>query len=259
MRNFPISLVLLAVLLSSCSLKEDRIDCPCVFSLDLSGCVIYDDVLTFSLWDDSEKIVSDYYYQSDLGQKYEYDLARRKYDASAVSGDVNSIHSGRNLLVKRGMQSDSLYAWNARLDATGETARSLIVLYKQFAVITFDMSEYESEGSSFSVKVRGNYGGLDILSLMPVENIFEYEFSTDGSNLYPVRIPRQGDDELSIEIVSNGNSVAKLAVGYDIRRAGYDWTNPDLKDITVTVPAAGTSIVLVEINEWLSEGMDGRF
>ena len=253
------SVCLAALMLVSCSVKQDRIDCPCTFSLDLSGCVIYDDVLTFSLWSDSQKIISDYYYRRDLGQRYEYELTRKSYEASVLSGDVNSVHSGRNLLVKKGAQSDSLYAWAASLDARQETFYSLVVLYKQFATITFDLSEYDSSGESFDVKVKGNYGGIDILTLDPVENVFEYEFTTNGSGLYPVRIPRQGDDALTLEVSSTGKILAEIPVGNTIRRIGYDWTSLDLNDMTVAISYENpTATVYVDVGDWTQEEQTDR-
>lgn len=243
-------LFLCALLLpAACTVKEDRVECPCEFTLDLSECDIKDDVLTFSIWDGSKKIVSDYYCADDLGKKYTFKLERKVLRGSAFTGDVNSLHDGRNLLVKYGLQADSLYAWAQDIDATGETSNEIVLLHKQFATVTFDLSEYDSAQRPLRVCLTGNYGGTDILTLGPVRNDFLYEFETDGSRFYPVRLTRQGDNSLTMELFSGDVSVAKINIAAILASEGYDWSAADLADITVAVTAKDAEIT-VELGPW---------
>ena len=243
-------LFLCALLLTaSCTVKEDRVECPCEFTLDLSECDIKDDVLTFSIWDGSKKVVSDYYYADDMGKRYTFKLERKVFRGSAFTGDVNSLHDGRNLLVKYGLQADSLYAWAQDIDATGETSNEIVLLHKQFATVTFDLSEYDNAGNPLLVCLTGNYGGTDILTSGPVRNDFLYEFETDGSRFYPVRLTRQGDNSLTMELFSGDVSIAKINIAAILASEGYDWSAADLADITVAVTAKDAEIT-VELGPW---------
>ena len=228
----------------ACTVKEDRFECPCEFTLDLSECQIKDDVLTFLIGDDGKKIVSDYYYRDDLGKKYSFQLERKVFSGSAYTGDSNSLHDGWNLMVKYGLQADSLYAWVQKIDATGESANEIVLLHKQFATITFDLSEYDNAESPFLVRLTSNYGGIDLLSLEPVKNEFLYEFETDGSRFYPVRLTRQGDSSLTMEILSGDVSIAKINIAAVLDSNGYDWSAADLADITVSVSVKDADITV---------------
>lgn len=240
--NRKLFVVLFMALTASCTVKEDRVECPCEFTLDVSECRITDDVLSFSLWDGQTRKVNDHFNADDLGRKYNYQLDRKVFRASAYTGDSNSLHEGSRLLVKYGMQADSLYAWAMDIDARGENANEIVLLHKQFATITFDLSEYDSADTPLRVCITSSYGGLDILSLSPVKNDFLYEFTTDGSCLYPVRLTRQGDNSLVMDIYSGNTPLAKINVGSIIAASGYDWCATDLSDITVTVTASDAEV-----------------
>lgn len=233
------------VLSVSCTVKEDRIDCPCEFILDLSECRIKDDVLTFSIWDEGKKIVSEYFYGDDLGKKYSFQLGRKEYCGSAYTGDSNSLHDGWNLMVKYGLQADSLYAWAQRIDAIGENANEVVLLHKQFATVTFDLTAYDKAESPLLVRLTSNYGGIYLLSLEPAKNDFLYEFNTDGSCFYPVRLTRQGDNSLTMEIFSGGVSIAKINIASILDSNGYDWSATDLSDITVPVSVKDADITVM--------------
>lgn len=234
---------------AACTVKEDRIECPCEFILDLSECEIKDDVITFSIWDGNKKVVSDYYHADDLDKKYIFELERKVFRGSAFTGDINSLQDGRKLLVKYGLQADSLYAWAQDINATGETANEIVLLHKQFSTITFDLSEYDNVENPLRVCLTGNYGGTDILSLEPVRNDFLYEFDTDGSHFYPVRLTRQGDTSLTMELSSGDISVAKINLAAMLANVGYDWSATDLADVTVAVTAKDAEVT-VELDPW---------
>lgn len=245
-RAFCLLALALAV---ACTVKEDRVECPCEFSLDLSECDVGDDVLTFSIWDDKTKIVSEYFFADDLGKRYEYKLERKVFRASAYTGDANSLHDGKNLLVKKGLQADSLYAWAMDIDATGETASEIVLLHKQFATVTLDLSEYDAPENTLRARLSSNYGGIDMLSLTPVKNDFLYEFTTDGSCLYPVRLTRQGDNSLILELFSGEVPLAKFNVAALIASTGFNWDATDLGDVTVTLTASDAD-VSVSLEPW---------
>lgn len=252
------SAIVSVIAVVSCSLKEDRIECPCVFTLDLTACAIEDDFLTFTLWDSDEEIMSDLYFRRDVGKKYEYDLARKEYVASAYTGDKNQYKVGRHLLVRRGSQADSLFAWSSILYANAETVEARVRLYKQFATFTFDMSEFEADNIPYRVRIVSGFGGIDIQTLSPVENDFEYEFILDGSNSYPVRIPRQGDDGMAIDIFRESKNVGHIPLGENLRNAGYDWSAKDLQDVIYEV--SGNEVeVSVDISDWDDDESEWKF
>ena len=65
---------------------------------------------------------------------------------------------------------------------------------------------------------------------------------TDGRAV--LRLPRQGDDSLLLHIVFSDQVVRTFALGTYIAGAGYDWTAPDLEDLTLTVDISLTSVTI---------------
>ena len=88
------------------------------------------------------------------------------------------------------------------------------------------------------------------LLLHPLYGSFEFLLEDGGlEEGYKAVLPRQMDASLMLVIDDGGGSPQAFALGQYIVSSGYDWTAPDLEDITVTLDYALTEIRLI-ISGW---------
>ena len=64
-------------------------------------------------------------------------------------------------------------------------------------------------------------------------------------------MPRQTDASLMLEVDDGKGNSKAFALGQYIVSSGYDWTSPDLDDVSVTLDYAMTEIRLV-VGGWES-------
>jgi len=226
-RKIIIGILGLAALVS-CSVKEDRSDCPCWIT------VIADKAISLSAWYGNQRILDNH------GGGLE--------DHTVPRGIVDLVASYGSFTVPEGEQMTELFAQLQHLNTNGETALTGIELQKQFATVYMDFKDEDDGRTGYDILIYGNYVGADIRTLAPVGGNFRCIPEEAPERGYMFRVPRQKDDSLSAVLSYNGNAVETIPVGELIRKAGFDWTSQSLGDVSILadLPAHTFTITIME-------------
>lgn len=231
MRRAVILGILGLVVLGSCSVKEDRGDCPCWLTVRASY---------------PNEVVSVWYGTRTLFE----DLDGQQADLQVPRGTVDVLASRGKFTVEEGHQMDELFASVSHVDTQTEAVEVTPSLYKQFATVYLEFKETEDGRVPHTLRVDGNVKGADKRTLQPVPGVFRCSPEESSNGGYEMRIPRQKDDSLILRrFDSEGNEFAPIPLGQIIRKAGFDWTQESLGDVSVLadIPAMTFQIT---IQQW---------
>ena len=243
--------MLLAVTLAacSCSVREDRADCPCWLKVFIEpfpkdGAVIsaYSAAKVFS-----ERVSAEQY-----GGCFETSVPRAFLGVSCHNSPESMMVSGSLVTIPEGEQCDSLYAHHAVVDCTGEEATDRARLCKQFATVylTFENPD-DADRCPYGIRISGTIDGIDMQSFTPHEGAFRYTPAEQKPFFYCFRLPRQKDDALILELYSreDGTLVDSLSLGEHIRESGFDWQAESLDDIVITVNLSKAEVE-ISVSGW---------
>lgn len=258
-------IVLLALQLATgCSVKEDRLPCPCYLQVDLKDA--YDgiegksgDVLVSIYCPDT------YYRSSVLVSNYpdylEIPVPKGEVMVSVLSEPDFQQMSDKSLLIRQGRQSDSVYAYCTNILAEEEFIYDRITLHKQYSTVFLKLSgpevypEWGVSPVELDIRIVGGTDGLQTNGLKPHEGSFFIDLpAKKPEEVHSFRIPRQADKSLVMELYehSTGAHVDTLPLGEYIDATGYSWDAVDLQDIYIELNYAMAE-VRISINEWDEE------
>lgn len=269
-------LVLLSVLqpfftCPGCSVKEDRDLCPCTLVLEFpredaerlqngvtvcmrgysdDGFSLCDTLLAGrAASDGSPDKVSGKWSYSYVVPKGDVDLAV-SYSADGLAGKLNS--SGRWIEIDEGRPCPSIWTCCEKVSARADRVTVPVRLHKNFCRIDIQVRDVDGEEFPFKLRVRGNVNGYG-LDGKPARGAFlcdaERSETESAGYGYAVTVPRQTDDSLTLEIVTDDGVAKSFAIGNYIAASGYDWTSADLKDICLEIDYART-VISFTIDKW---------
>ena len=272
-----------------CSVKEDRDLCPCTLVLEFpredaerlqdgvtvsmrgysdDGFSLCDTLLAGQAASDgSPDTISDKGSYSYVVPKGDIDLAVA-YSADGLAGELNS--SGRWIEIDEGRPCPSIWTCCEKVSARADRVTVPVRLHKNFCRIDIQFRDVDGEEFPFKLRLRGNVNGYG-LDGKPARGTFlcDAERSeTEGSGTesdgddsgtasestgyghgYAVTVPRQTDDSLTLEIVTDDGVAKSFAIGNYIAASGYDWSSADLKDICLEIDYART-VISFTIDKW---------
>lgn len=231
----------------SCSVKEDRIPCPCYLNVSFTDREHIDKPVGLVGWNETELFRE----TIDVAEHDPYWVksVRKCHLWLAACMGIDKAHSdGRYVTIPVGEQADSLYAYHTEVDATGELAYAEVTLRKQFATVHVDILKRASEMADYSFRVKGGTSGFDLFSFEPVPGEFRFDpVVAQGARVVDFRIPRQSDNSMTIQIWYRGTDVGEFPLGQYIARTGYNWKAEDLQDIYIAIDLVlGQIIISVE-------------
>jgi hypothetical protein len=234
------------MLLAGCSVKEDRGICPCRLVLDFSevdtSVIVSADIDVAA----SDGTVFAAHLQADaFREEYEVQVPRADLQLGIWSG-TEGFSLNRGLKIPCGQDSPSVYVHSSALDADCEILRERIIFRKSHCRMTIRMNG--SEGAPLGLVIYGNVDGYEADG-RPSAGEFMCRAKPDAAGECTVVLPRQVDDSLVLELQDDDKGVKRFALGHYIAESGYDWTLPDLEDITMELDFAVTHITLV-IQGW---------
>ncbi len=267
-----------------CSVREDRDSCPCRFRLDFSGvdtslvwsadlCLRGAGGFVFSERIDFEEFCGDEGADG-FGGMMEIPVPRGEIDVMVWSG-TGGLLSDSGIFIPVGEDCPPVCFHASTVGAYGEEHEERVVMRRNHCVMTvrltgevFDEGDGLSDaGADFSfLVVRGNVCGY-MADGTPAAGEFRHEMvmRDDGSGSGEggvvsdvdddyvawgtVVLPRQTDESLALEVMGGGDVLRRFNVGGDIVESGYDWSEPDLKDLTVDIEIAVTELRL-RIGKW---------
>ena len=249
----PLAAAAMAALLASCSVKEDRTDCPCwlevhpdpfpskgaVISAHDGGTMLFRETLFLEDTEDGlfRKAVRKGFHTVTCRTR----IPGRPDDTPAVT-------------IPLGEQADSMYAHTAVVDCTGETAVDMAAMHKQFATVhMMFVSDSPQEHSPYWIIVRGGVDGMDTVTLEPHEGPFEYRPAETLPMYFQFRVPRQKDASLEMDLHArdDGRYLDTVHIGQLIEQTGFNWGAESLEDIMIRIDI-GRADFSVEISEWES-------
>ena len=261
MKNTKITSLVLAafavVAAVSCSVKEDRVECPCWLSVCLKDVSDKKDV-TVSEWLDTKEMLSretvavqDYtctpYYEKQVPKGY--------VSIAVYRGKTRMNIEDYKLMIPKGFDSDSLYAYCHRVDCSKESALDTAEIHKQFATVFLGMkNSNDGKPYPYTIRVKSDVSGFNLVTLEPVAGEFSYEPEPLGAekNQFVFRLPRQMDDSFNIEILEKGTVIETMNLGKIIEEdKNYSWNALDLDDIYIGVDFALARVTL-NIIPWQS-------
>ena len=217
------------VALVSCSIKEDRSDCPCYLTVDAER------VISVDGW---------------FGTKSLFNVIGGFVDRQVPRGIVDIVASHGRFSVPEGQQMDSLFAKRIPVDTDGESAYARVTLCKNFATIELDFKDEDDGRTDYDLLATGTISGADARSLNPVEGPFSFipEPKTDGRG-YAFRVPRQKDETLKLLLSKDGNTVETIDLGHLIAKTGFDWKAESLGDIAILCDLPAHTFTIT-VKEW---------
>lgn len=261
MLEVSIVFVATAASMVSCTVKEEREECPCYLQIDLNEATetiadAPDDVLVSVYCPETfyrENIIV-----SNHPDYLEIPVPRGDMILSVISArDLNSM-SGKNFMISDGKQADSIYAFSSGINAASEYAYSKVTLHKQYSTVYLKFTgsgPSSSEGvdiASIDLRIKGRTCGIRTDILAPCVGDFSIDLpSTAFGQTQVFRIPRQADKSLCVELYerNRGEFIDSIALGEYIDACGYSWNAEDLDDIFIEIDYAMTE-VKVSVRDW---------
>lgn len=245
--NYRLSILAVALALSSCSVKEDRSWCPCwleVFCEDVPSGGLSLGLRSVPM--NISRNVSD----NDFSPSYQCRVPRTDVRVFACELKPGVAFEGGTYCIAEGAQCDSIYACSSLVDCDCEHASDTIRMRKQFATVVLRLSESPGLEFPYRVLVRGSVSGMDLSRLEPEGGLFLFSpVIQDGSHA-SFRLPRQNpQDELKLDLYQENDFVCSLDLDAEMLAAGYDWLADDLEDISVNLSASVVDVD-ISVNLW---------
>ena len=244
-RTFFLSLCLL--LLVGC-VKENREECPCRLIVDLSD-VDPNRIGSVDLrLTDARGLLFRGCRESESYDKDDVILVPRDNLFLNVCYADHDMMTEEGLHIPEGDDCPPVYMYSSLISTKGkEYMRKSVNLVKNHCVMTIYL-EGEQPDSPFKIFIKGNVCGYDSTGY-PLEGLFSCSPRLISDSVFDLILPRQIDSSLILEI-NDGTEVFKtFALGEYVRACGYDWTEANLKDITVRIDYA-ISQVVIAVKGW---------
>ena len=243
------AIVTVLLSMSACSVKEDRNPCPCLLELDISGPDrIPSEAVDIQISSPDGFVLRDTLDHWKEEGLYSVSVQRGELHVSVWSGGGRYV-SEDGLRIPSGKECPRIYMHDSDVVAEGEYVREEVYMRKNHCVLTI-LSEGEDGGFSDMV-LKGNVAGYDKFG-EPLHGDFEFAPDEGTEARYEAVLPRQTDDTLILEIVDPKGNHISFSLGRYIAASGYDWSAPELDDVTVTLDYALTEVRL-NIDGWESE------
>jgi hypothetical protein len=239
-------------LLGGCSVKEDRIDCPCFLKI----CFQKDVKSAVTLTVKGEK--KSYFERinvlpSDYPNGYTLEVPKDRYDISCINGQALCNLDSSIVIIPTGKNFDRLYGWSdLKVDCLGESTVDTVKLHKQYCKLTITLIHADTlKTYPYSMNIRGSYVGMGIYSLKPVKGVFKCSPEEPSEFVRSIVFSRQDKGDLVIDFTEK---LTGKTYSYDLsslfNEHGYDWNAEDLKDVDITLDFA-TPRIGIKVNDWI--------
>ena len=234
--------MVIAVLLCGCSIKEERLGCPCRIRLVLDNAFervgIHEDCISLAAFI-PELYSSQTVRISDYPEYFEMSVPKGEAVLCAAYGVILKSDEYR---IQDGHQSDSIYVWKRIMDTNKEAAEASVILSKQFSSVFIHFDELEDDPGvplDFRLEVSGNTSGLRMMDMEPIEGAFHCFAEQVGMRDYVFRIPRQAELSLRMDVYdASGKIIAVYPIGDMMEKAGYHKDLESLEDIFLEISLA---------------------
>ena len=208
-------------LAGSCTVKEDRTNCPCFLYIDLHKLPENLRMPNSGLWLDvvahtGSVVKMETISPSDYSAP-DWVIVSVPKGNTLVSAANGRVHmkpalDGRSITLPEGYEADSLYMHSDIVDCTGESARDTVRLHKQWCTLSLVLESPDAL-RHYDFEIQGTWSGISTADLSAIT-------------------PQQIDDALSAQESSESNVIGPKRSAWDIARDQYDdattiYTFPD--------------------------------
>ena len=247
----------------SCSVKEDRMECPVyvtVLTDRFAQQGLQEGTVSFS----ADRLLArdEINFLSYLREGYEQACPRDFARVAVLSGVENGRLSEETLFVPPGRQADLLWAFGISFSAGEDSYLLDAVPHKQYCLIKFLFDESPTAPGDYPWRFRllADCSGMNIYTLEPVDGTYRSSVGPNAVGEWYGVLPRQRSNNMRMEVYlpnaddeTEGRTDYVLDLGKAFEKSGYDWSQEDLKDISVKVGFSEAGIRLT-VQEW--EGDD---
>ncbi len=265
--------------MESCSVKENREACPCHLALDFSGApngicdtltvlvratgYMHLDSVFLKPLADGEKTYYDVDYDMAKGgdpvitpmktigpptELYELDVPRTDLHLFIMTGGEIGLLPFAACLPE-GKDCPDTYLMTEVLDSRCDELKLPVELHKNNCKLTIHYRNETTKGYALEVLspvVGFNYDGSP--AVVPGE-LFHFEMRLKNEGICSVRLPRQFDSSLMLNVKYKNKLLRSFALGEFIEESGYDWDKEDLDDLDVIIDYASTSVSFI-VGKW---------
>lgn len=266
-----------AALVSSCTVYEDRRECPVWLRLYLEEALASPlarqggDILVSADGVSVPLRIEDAVNLENVmeGFKWESAVRRGGYDALAVSAGSGFMRDDLALLVPAGQSCDSLYAWSERLSCTEEWTEADVALHKRFITLSVCIRDRGEAAGTVSPEAVSHWKGVSLVDGSPVSGTLRFMMSEvavpsfsradapSGVRWFEGAVPPQGDASLMLYLrFPDGRTAGRVNLGLWMDRNGYGWLDDDLEDVAIVVDLNHINGE-ISILDWRDAGIDG--
>lgn len=213
----------------SCTIKEDRLPCPCLLKLDFGIAARYSPLYSVKGWGYGESLFGESINLEDWPDGWSVRVPKGEIEYSAYSALSDCVMKGNAVIVPEGKGFDRIWACHKNLSLSEEETVDRVEPHKQWAEVTIQIKDLP-EGE-LTTEITGNSIGFSLTDLRPVAGLFRTTISNGGKGIVSFNIPRQDDDGLNMVLLCEGMPVKTYELGKMIAGTGYDWNAEDLDDI----------------------------
>ncbi len=240
----------IAMVLSGCTILEDRDSCPSRLILDLTEvkeCEGLDGSLALHV-SMADTLVFDEFKLRNIPDTHAVALHTRGTALVAAFTPGDAV-SEDGLTIREGLDCPALWTDFRAVDVDKNEVVARMGLHKNHCRLTMKFVKGGgSEDSPFSLTVTGKVDGYHPDGT-PSEGPFRFTMKPDSKGEYHLNLPRQTDNSLMLEISSGGDTVRSFAIGEYLAESGYDWDALDLEDASMEIDYSLTTVTL-RIEEW---------
>ena len=241
------------VLPAACTVLEDRTKCECSLTLHFERARPGE--LYWMMVSDVPGREARYGVLEEGESLLDLELGRGNWNLLCVQSDSPAFLTAGGFSVKEGDAFPQLYAASLALKVFGGEGSDTVRLHKEHAVTYVSLRDLYS--TDLSYEIVGSICGMGVDG-QPLDGPFRTVLEVSERGLASVNLPRQGDsDALRLEIYSETDSrersartlVRSFALDEYILASGFDWSAPDLGDLSMEVNYTRT-VVTAFPDEW---------
>lgn len=244
----------------SCSIKEDRSDCPCLLHMDYAQ-VRSDERRASALNPDSLLVIvrglhNSIVKMSDYPDGQSLYVKRTPSLLSCYLGmSQERLSSGRSrLLIPLGEESDALFSYHRYLKLDSNTEEEFItpnLCYDYTKVILSFMKEDGGPVDDQTLRVTSSSCGLDLNTGEVIEGEFTFVMKRYDDHSWSFNMPRQAKKDIHIDALGiRGEVLFSVDLAGELEKAGYDWTGESLPPLVVVNIDGENLPVAVRIIDW---------
>lgn len=228
-----LSALFIPIMVASCTVKEQRTECPCLLTLLLDNLPSHP--VQYCLLQDGQLLSEG---QALCDTSLTFPVPRRGVELRVRSGGGKASDT---LQIPYGSPCPPVYLYRRLLDTGADAVRVQVRLSKHFCLLGLELEGPPGNGEPFWTQVRGQVNGLGPDG-RPQRGDFSCRLDPGGA----VCLPRQSPaDPLWLDITTADGTLRTFSLGAALQEAGYDWTSPDLQDADLLLQLSVTHLQLL--------------